>query len=102
MMADPVSSFVRAAPRIFYAFGILDFFKNMVPLYTYLTTGAFRSIDYNTDLRPQIAVLILSAAIYAMQWIAYGVFAALLLAVLDEVRALRAKDVTGQQDYSDA
>jgi hypothetical protein len=97
--------FVRMAPPVFYAVGVLDFAKNIVPLLTYLTSGRYRSIDYTSDLRPQLFAIFLSAVIYASGWVAYGVFATILLSIHDHVQGLRQSAdaaATGQQGGTDA
>jgi len=81
--------FVRAAPPVFYAVGVLDFAKNLLPLFNYLTSGTYRSIDYSTEVRPQLFAVFLSAVIYASGWVAYGVFAKILLSIHDHIQGLR-------------
>ena len=81
--------FVRAAPPIFYAIGVLDFAKNIVPLFNYFASGTFRPLDYSTDVHPQLFALFLSAVIYASGWVAYGVFAKILLSIHDHLQGLR-------------
>jgi hypothetical protein len=81
--------FVRAAPTIFYAIGVLDFAKNIMPLFTYFNSGTYHSIDYSVDLRPQLFAIFLSAVIYASGWVAYGVITTILLSIHDQIQGLR-------------
>ncbi|MDB5711325.1 MAG: hypothetical protein JWL96_3395 [Sphingomonas bacterium] len=74
---------------VFYAIGVLDFAKNIMPLFTYLSSGTYRSIDYSSDLRPQLFAVFLSAVIYASGWVAYGVITTILLSIHDHIQGLR-------------
>ena len=87
MMAAELPRFVRAAPRIFYGIGVLDFVKNLMPLYLFFTQDYFAGIDRTSDLRPQLAMIVLSAVIYAVSWAAYGIFATILLSIHDALGA---------------
>jgi len=87
MMPTELPRFVRAAPRIFYGIGVLDFFKNLMPLYMYFTQDFFTGIDRSSDLRPQLALIVLNAIIYAVSWAAYGIFATILLSIHDALGA---------------
>ncbi len=82
--------FMRVAPLICYAIGVLDFAKNIMPLYTYLISGTYRSIDYTADIHPQLFAIFLSAVIYASGWVAYGVVVTILLSIHDQIQGLRA------------
>jgi hypothetical protein len=95
----PLPDWVRKTPRIFYAVGVADFCKNMLPLYVYFTSGRFSSMDYSIDMRPQLAGIVLSAFIYAMNWVAYGVVATILLSIHDR---LDPRDPVAEQGETDA
>jgi hypothetical protein len=86
---SPLPPFVRAAPTIFYAIGVIDFAKNLMPLLTYYNSGTYHSIDYSVDLRPQLFALFLTAVIYASGWVAYGVITTILLSIHDHIQGLR-------------
>ena len=100
-----ISPFVRATPRIFYAIAVLDFAKNILPLYTYFLTGHYRTFDYGADMGPQLFGVFLSAFIYAAGWVASGVFATIALSIHDQIQGLRLSadaGVTGRQGGQDA
>jgi hypothetical protein len=81
--------FVRATPRIFYAVAVLDFAKNILPLYTYLVSGRYQAFNYGADVGPQLFGVFLSAFVYAAGWVAYGVFATIALSIHDQIQGLR-------------
>ena len=90
-MTIPVlPAFVRGAPRIFYALGVLDFVKNLIPVYvTYeqsLTGNAYPSLVV-MDSSPLLLQQVLAAVVYAAGWFAYGIFAIILLSIHDRIRA---------------
>lgn len=84
-----ISPFVRATPRIFYAIAVLDFAKNILPLYTYLVSGRLHTFEYGSDVSPPLFGVFLSAIIYAAGWVAYGVFATIALSIHDQIQGLR-------------
>jgi hypothetical protein len=86
-MIAELPRFVRAAPRIFYGIGVLDFFKNLMPLYMLYTQDYFTGIDRSIDMRPQLLSIALSAVIYAASWAAYGILATILLSIHDALGA---------------
>ena len=84
-MTDVLPTWIRATPKIFYALAVLDFVKNLAPLYAYLVTGRFSSVDFTYDMRPQLVGVVLSALIYASGWFAYGFFVSISLAIYDRL-----------------
>ena len=85
-----ISPFMRNAPKLFYVFAVLHFLKYALPLTEYYFDGRFNGIDYDAGLRLSLFTTLLTAIIYAAGWIAYGIFATVLIALYDEVVALRA------------
>jgi hypothetical protein len=85
-----LSSFIRSTPKLFYFVAVLDFLKYTLPLTELYFDGRFNGVDYEVGLRLSIITMVLSAIIYAAGWVAYGVVATLLIALYDEVVALRA------------
>jgi hypothetical protein len=81
--------FVRAAPRIFFALGVVDFIKNMIPVYvTYeqsLTGNAYPSLVV-ADTTPLLVQPVMAAIVYAAGWFAYGIFAIILLSIHGHLR----------------
>jgi hypothetical protein len=86
-----LSSFVRNAPKLFYVVAALDLLGNLLPLEQYFVHGTFQNIDYDTSIRLQLFAGLLKACIYAVQWVAYGVFATILIRIHDRL-ALRGGD----------
>jgi hypothetical protein len=91
MRKHTLSQFVQTAPSFFYMVAGLDFAKNLMPLLQFAVSGESRTIDMGSGLTLQFVMILLSALVYAANWIAYGVFAAILLAIHQEVRAKRAQ-----------
>ena len=93
-----LSGFIRSTPKLFYVVAVLDFLKYALPLTELYFDGRFNGVDYEIGLRLSLINMVLSAIIYAAGWVAYGVVATLLIALYDEVVALRA----GAGDTSNA
>ena len=93
-----ISGFIRNTPKLFYVVAALDFLKYALPLTELYFDGRFNGVDYDVGLRLSVITMILSAIIYSAGWVAYGVVATLLIALYDEVVALRA----GAKDVSNA
>jgi hypothetical protein len=85
-----LSSFARAAPKLFYVLAVVDVLKNAIPFGEFFVNGTFRGMDYGGNIRLQLFAALLSVLVYAAQWVAYGVSATLLIAIYDEVALLRA------------
>jgi hypothetical protein len=84
-----LSAFVRSAPKLFYVVAALDFLKNMLAFAQFYTEGRFAGIDFGMGIGIQLFSVLLSAIVYSATWIAYGVIATILIALYDEVVALR-------------
>ena len=93
MRKHTLSQFVQTAPSFFYMVAGLDFAKNLLPLLQFVVSGdsANMDVDMGRSLTLRYVIIVLSALVYAATWIAYGVFAAILLAIHQEVRAKRAQ-----------
>ena len=88
-----ISGFIRNAPKLFYVVAVLDFLKYVLPLAQLYFDGRFAGMDYEMGIKLQLFTTILTGIIFAIGWVAYGVITTLLVAIYDEVVALRA--VTG-------
>jgi hypothetical protein len=93
-----LSNFVRNAPKLFYVLAAVDLLKNLLPFVQLYADGRFRGMEYGSSMGLQLLAIGLSAIVYAASWIAYGVVATLLIALYDEVAAMRA----GPGDVSNA
>jgi hypothetical protein len=82
-----LSPFIRRAPKLFYVVAVVDLLKNLLPFEQYFVHGRFAGIDYDLDLRLQLFSGLLGAVVYAASWVAYGIFASLLIAIHDRVAA---------------
>jgi len=91
MRKHTLSQFVQTAPSFFYMVAGLDFAKNLLPLLQLVVSGESANIEMGSGMTLRYAIIVLSALVYAATWIAYGVFAAILLAIHQEVRAKRAQ-----------
>ena len=80
-----LSSFARNAPKLFYVIAGLDLLGNLLPLEQYFVHGSFQNMDYETGIRLQLFAGLLKAVVFAAQWVAYGVFATLLIAIHDRL-----------------
>lgn len=89
MRKHTLSQFVQTAPSFFYMVAGLDFAKNLMPLLQFMVSGESANIDMGSSMTLRFVIIVLSALVYAATWIAYGVFAAILLAIHQEVRAKR-------------
>ena len=89
-MTAGLSSFIRSTPKLFYLIAGLDFLKYALPLTELYFDGRFNGVDYEIGIRLSLINMVLSAIIYALGWVAYDIFATLLIALYDEVVALRA------------
>jgi hypothetical protein len=89
-----LSPFIRSAPKLFYVLAAVDFLKNMLPIAQLHFQHMFEGLEDSMLLKLQLFGIILSAIVYAATWIAYGVVSSILIALYDEVVALRvpAKD----------
>jgi len=85
-----LSGFIRGAPKMFYVVAVLDLLKNLMPMVHYVTSGTMLHADYETPMKLQMFAVLLSAIVYAAGWVAYGVVSTILIALYDEVVALRA------------
>ena len=85
-----LSGFVRTAPKLFYVIAVIDLLGNLLPLARLFGHENNVAIDYDFGMRLTLFMGLLKACVFAAQWIAYGVFATLLIALYDEVVALRA------------
>jgi hypothetical protein len=86
-----LSSFIRTAPKLFYVLAVVDLLKNLLGLAQVFIDGTFQHMDYGAP-RLQLFASLLAAIVYAAQWVAYGIFATLLIAIHDAV-AQRGTDV---------
>jgi len=86
-----LSGCVRAAPKLFYVIAVIDLLGNLIPLEQYFARGTFGGINSEPEMRLSLFAGLLKAFVYAAQWVAYGVFAALLIGIHDRV-ALRQRD----------
>ncbi|HEY1604429.1 MAG TPA: hypothetical protein VGF77_02405 [Allosphingosinicella sp.] len=86
-----LSAFIRSAPKLFYVIAAIDLLGNLIPLEQYFARGTFGGIDYDINIRLQLFAGLLKALVYAVQWVAYGIFANLLIAIHDRV-ATRERD----------
>ncbi len=97
MRLPELPRYVRAAPRIFYGIGVLDFVKNLVPMYILyerqLTDGIYTSLVPNAG--PELFQQFLAAVVYAAGWFVSGVFALILLSIHDHVRSGGAPEADG-------
>jgi hypothetical protein len=72
---------------MFYFVAGLDLIKNiLLPLISYNQSGVFEHVVVTSDMRAEIFGKFISAVIYAFQWVAYGVFAEILIAIFDKGR----------------
>jgi|GEM_PF-6327266 len=78
--------FVRNAPILLYLVGFADFAKNILPLIQYEMVGFADGVPIGGASRFLVLKLLLSALIYAANYIAWGVFAYLLIAIHDGLR----------------
>ncbi|HEX4736739.1 MAG TPA: hypothetical protein VH331_04170 [Allosphingosinicella sp.] len=80
-----LSGFVRTAPKLFYVIAVVDLLGNLLPLEQYFARGTFGAINSEPEMRLTLFAGLLKAFVYAAQWVAYGIFAALLIGIHDRV-----------------
>ena len=91
-----LTPFIRLAPKLFYVIAAVDVLKNCMSFGEFFVGGTFRGINYDGNVKLQLFAALLSAIVYAATWIAYGVFATLLIAIYDEVARLRSQAAEGE------
>jgi hypothetical protein len=80
-------AFYRLFPKLCYIAAILSVIADLRVLFDYAVHGTAMGIDLTADMRFQVMAIFLKAILASLQWVAYGVIAALLLRQIERLEA---------------